>query len=134
MALIHVGTLYSVDLMPFGTIVIRRHRDNATVFMQGDDAQNFEDSIENLEPDAIDVACDAYDDVMEVVAKPVTFEQRAALAFFAREYGRTWKSALREHWSSGKLFEAHGRPELGAVLYELRNTHGPSWLEKFKIY
>ncbi|GGB09149.1 hypothetical protein GCM10011491_41390 [Brucella endophytica] len=56
--------------------------------------------------------------------KPLTPEQSAAIADFAAEHGRKWKSELRELWM---------RAAAPAILHRLRNTHGPSWLVDFKL-
>lgn len=66
-------------------------------------------------------------------AKPTTpalnAEQHAALAAFAAKYGRTWKSVLLGKWSNG----SDDREPMGGLLRQVRNTFGPSWLEKFRF-
>jgi hypothetical protein len=54
----------------------------------------------------------------------LTPEQRTALEAFAAEHGRLWKSRLRDQWMN-----ASATPEL----HRLRNTHGPSWLARFRL-
>lgn len=71
------------------------------------------------------------------MTRPLTTEEIAALQAFAKEYGRTWKHVLNEtYWYNARLFYARGnyddsRP--GSLLHGLRNSHGPSWLDRFKL-
>jgi len=51
-------------------------------------------------------------------------EQLAALAAFAARHGRYWKAALRRQWE-----RAGAAPEL----HRLRNTHGPTWLDNYRL-
>lgn len=62
-------------------------------------------------------------------AQKPTPEQLAALNKWAAQYGRNWKSKLRDAWFCGDYqgFEASN------YLQQLRNTLGPSWLISFKI-
>jgi hypothetical protein len=55
-----------------------------------------------------------------------TVEQLDALKKFAAIYGRNWKQELRDAWMSGD-----GR-DIGE-LRQLRNTLGPSWLNRFQF-
>ena len=55
----------------------------------------------------------------------ITPEQLGALLTFARQNGRTWKSALCKAWLYGNC----NVPALQA----LRNTHGPNWLKTFRL-
>jgi hypothetical protein len=57
-----------------------------------------------------------------------TAEEAAALATFAVEYGRKWKSYLRRAWETGWYNTAADV----AALQSLRNRLGPSWLTKYK--
>jgi hypothetical protein len=50
-----------------------------------------------------------------------------ALKQFAQKHGRNWKSVLREAWMYDGPWSGTG------CLRRLRNTHGPSWLAKFKL-
>jgi hypothetical protein len=52
---------------------------------------------------------------------PLTDEQALALWRFAKDWGRTWKSQLRDRWEWGGT---------NAVLQGLRNSHGPTWLHR----
>jgi hypothetical protein len=59
----------------------------------------------------------------------LTAEQLEALQQFAKQYGRTWKSALREAWMTGD----YGTFETSNLLQQIRNTFGPSWLVSFRL-
>ncbi len=52
----------------------------------------------------------------------LTAEQLEAIQQFAKQYGRTWKSALREAWMTGD----YGTFETSNLLQQIRNTFGPS--------
>ena len=58
-----------------------------------------------------------------------TAEQLAAVQAWAKEYGRTWKAALRAAWASGDYHGFQGAP----LLQQLRNAFGPSWLVSFRL-
>lgn len=62
-----------------------------------------------------------------------TFDQIDALYMFARANGRCWKSALAVLWQNG----AYNNAVLGgadpALLQQVRNSFGPSWLVKFSL-
>ncbi len=59
---------------------------------------------------------------------PITATQEAELARFARLYGKRWKAHLRG------FFWERGIPVAGLPsLYDLRNTHGPSWPVRYKL-
>lgn len=64
-------------------------------------------------------------------SKPST-DQLNALKMFAEANGRTWKSELRRLWANG----AYNYAVLGgadpALLQQVRNSFGPSWLVRFK--
>lgn len=51
-------------------------------------------------------------------------EELVALSEYASKHGRFWKSKLRDEW-----LKATAEP----ILHALRNTHGPSWLDRFKL-
>jgi len=51
-------------------------------------------------------------------------KQQAALAAFAALHGRRWKAELRRQWEA-----ASTEPEL----HRLRNTHGPTWLDRYRL-
>jgi hypothetical protein len=59
----------------------------------------------------------------------LTQQQIWALQQFARVHGRTWKSALRARWERGNWLS----DEYASDLQTLRNTHGPSWLARFRM-
>jgi hypothetical protein len=61
----------------------------------------------------------------------LTEEQRDQLQRFAAQEGRRWKAALRGYWERGEAPVLDGRSS--AVLYGLRNTHGPSWLHRCSV-
>jgi hypothetical protein len=54
----------------------------------------------------------------------LTAEQTKALTAFVVRSGRFWKVSLRHAWEAGTV---------GPELQQLRNTHGPRWLAKFKF-
>lgn len=56
--------------------------------------------------------------------EPLTAEQLSAIRQFARTHGRTWKNELRRHWE---------RASLSGTIHALRNSHGPSWLQSFRL-
>jgi hypothetical protein len=62
-----------------------------------------------------------------------TVEQIEALRQFARANGRRWKSELNHLWYNG----AYNRAVLGgadpALLQQVRNSFGPSWLVRFRL-
>ena len=59
--------------------------------------------------------------------KGLTTEQAQAIQHFAAEWGRRWKSELRDAWAASDV------RSIGTVLYGLRNTHGPAWLAAFRF-
>jgi hypothetical protein len=62
-------------------------------------------------------------------AKQPTTEQMVALQSYAKENGRTWKSKLNHDWMTG----IYSRSVDGALLQQVRNTFGPSWLVHFRL-
>ena len=60
-----------------------------------------------------------------------TPEQLTALRDYAARYGRTWKAALRHEWMNA----CQGISDLNqqALLQQVRNTLGPSWLVSFRL-
>jgi len=56
--------------------------------------------------------------------KPISPEQMAALRAFADYAGRTWKQKLRDAWLNASI---------PGYLHQLRNTHGPTWLDQFQF-
>lgn len=59
----------------------------------------------------------------------LTFEQVNALALWAAENGRCWKSALRHAWMTGN----YNGFEKSNLLQQIRNNFGPSWLVKYSL-
>jgi hypothetical protein len=55
---------------------------------------------------------------------PLMMQQIQALRDYAGRHGRPWKRHLCREWMN-----ATAEP----LLHRLRNTHGPSWLDKFKL-
>ncbi len=56
-------------------------------------------------------------------------EQFSALVKFAVEHGRTWKQQLNAYWANGRDAQA----PMGALLRQIRNEAGPSWLNGFNF-
>lgn len=54
-------------------------------------------------------------------------EQVAALQAYAARHGRRWKSILNNVWMGGAPYDD------GGILRLLRNTHGPSWLHRYRL-
>jgi len=65
----------------------------------------------------------------------LTTDEIAALKAFAADYGRNWKSKLANvYWPNARLWrDASGDSRPGSILHGLRNSHGPSWLDDFKL-
>lgn len=64
---------------------------------------------------------------MTVATLSLSVNQFDALKAFAAKHGRRWKTTLRETWETGQ--PVPGFPGL----YELRNSCGPSWLQKIRL-
>ena len=62
-------------------------------------------------------------------ATDMTAEQKAALRSYARRNGRFWKRRLWAAWIDG----ADANEPEGAVLRQIRNTHGPSLLTRIGL-
>lgn len=58
---------------------------------------------------------------------PLTPEQDAALELFKQAHGRYWKRVLLKKWREGTDDQEPG----GAYLRQLRNNHGPVWLQRY---
>lgn len=54
----------------------------------------------------------------------LTPDQLAAVVAYAAEHGRHWKEALRLDWYHAR------RP---GHLHALRNSHGPRWLDAYRL-
>lgn len=61
---------------------------------------------------------------MKDTYEPLTTEQLTALRQFAKTHGRYWKAELRGHWE---------RASLSGTIHALRNSHGPSWLNSYRL-
>ncbi|AGS24575.1 hypothetical protein [Rhizobium etli] len=61
------------------------------------------------------------------VLPPLTDEQQAALQAYAAKHGRRWKSILSNAWMGGPPHDD------GGVLRGLRNSHGPTWLQSYRL-
>lgn len=65
----------------------------------------------------------------EALLRPLTEPEKRALKKYIRANGRSWKSELNLWWQNpGTITDEDMR-----LLYCLRNTHGPTWLVKFKF-
>ena len=53
----------------------------------------------------------------------------AAIRYFAAQHGKFWKRRLRSMWWSG----SDATLPNGALLRQIRNEHGPAWLESFVL-
>lgn len=56
--------------------------------------------------------------------RPLDMEQAAAIAAYAHENGRTWKTRLHCEWL---------RASADPILHGLRNTHGAKWLHDYHL-
>ncbi len=56
--------------------------------------------------------------------RPLTDEETSAVCDYASKHGRDWKSKLRIDWY---------RARLRGTMHRLRNTHGPEWLDNYKL-
>ena len=60
--------------------------------------------------------------------RDINTEEREALEAFAAAHGRRWKHALNyTYWFNARTWEGPV-PGMGSALYNLRNSHGPTWL------
>lgn len=60
-------------------------------------------------------------------------EQVEALKTWAALYGRRWKSLLRDAWMTGD-YGSFQYTATSALLQQVRNTFGPSWLVRFVLH
>ena len=61
----------------------------------------------------------------------LTYGELSALMIVRRNFGRNWKSALRECWMTGNYpLSLQG---VDWRLQRIRNEHGPSWLTRFRF-
>jgi hypothetical protein len=59
-----------------------------------------------------------------------TAEQMTALKKWASEHGHTWRSDLHDAWMTGN----YDGFEQANLLQQLRNSFGPTWLSRVKIF
>ncbi|MCF1465014.1 hypothetical protein B7W85_22625 [Allorhizobium ampelinum] len=59
--------------------------------------------------------------------RPLTAEELRALQEYAERHGRSWKRILNHVWMG------EAPPDDGPVLRRLRNTHGPTWLDRYRL-
>ena len=65
--------------------------------------------------------------------RPLTETELREIKAFAAVEGRRWKDVLqRESWWRGLPCRDKSGTDY-PTLYGLRNTHGPSWLDRFKL-
>lgn len=57
----------------------------------------------------------------------LTHDQEAALRAYTVRHGRRWKSSLSNVWMGGPPYDD------GGILRRLRNTHGPTWLQSYRL-
>lgn len=70
------------------------------------------------------------------IYRELTTDELDALQAFAKDYGRTWKSALNNtYWYNARVWRNPVTDDnsQGYILHGLRNTHGPDWLDGFKL-
>jgi len=60
-------------------------------------------------------------------------EQLAAIRRFAKRHGRTWKAALNAAWMRAAYDFAARENDDAALLQQVRNSFGPSWLVNFQL-
>jgi len=56
--------------------------------------------------------------------RELTTDELNALRKYASIHGRNWKSALRDQWERASAI---------GPLHALRNSHGPTWLVRFRL-
>jgi hypothetical protein len=60
-------------------------------------------------------------------------EQVEALKAWAALYGRNWKAPLRDAWMTGD-YGSFQYTDTSALLQQVRNSFGPSWLVRFVLH
>ncbi len=58
---------------------------------------------------------------------PLTEEEVNALQDYAARHGRSWKRILNNAWMGETSHDD------GGILRRLRNTHGPTWLDRYRL-
>ncbi len=62
-----------------------------------------------------------------------TDEQMAAIERFAKLNGRKSKTVLWSEWMNGSYHHVIAQKGDDALLQQVRNQFGPTWLEKFRL-
>lgn len=62
-----------------------------------------------------------------------TKEQMAAIERFAKLNGRNWKTALWNAWMNGAYRHVIAQDGDDALLQQVRNQFGPTWLDRFRL-
>ncbi|NTH81450.1 hypothetical protein G6K97_30215 [Agrobacterium rhizogenes] len=57
----------------------------------------------------------------------LTDQEVKALQHYAARHGRSWKRILNTVWMG------EGRCDDNQILRKLRNTHGPAWLDRYRL-
>jgi len=60
-------------------------------------------------------------------------EHAEALRLFATANGRNWKSELSDAWMTGNYRAYRLGGADSALLQQVRNNYGPSWLVKYRL-
>lgn len=58
---------------------------------------------------------------------PLTDQEVKALQDYAARHGRSWKRILNYAWMG------EAPRDDGHILRKLRNTHGPTWLDRYRL-
>ncbi|MET3778095.1 hypothetical protein ABID20_003682 [Rhizobium alvei] len=58
---------------------------------------------------------------------PLTEGEVDALQDYAARHGRSWKRILNDAWMG------EAPHDVGGILRRLRNTHGPTWLDRYRL-
>ncbi|WP_454858761.1 hypothetical protein [Rhizobium binxianense] len=58
---------------------------------------------------------------------PLTDEEVQVLQDYAGKHGRYWKTVLNRVWMGEAPYDD------GATLRRLRNSHGPTWLDRYRL-
>ena len=74
---------------------------------------------------------------MSKAYRELTPDELEAITEFAKEEGRKWKATLSDtYWYNARIWYSRKdpfNPYRGHLLHGLRNSHGPSWLDGFKL-
>lgn len=58
---------------------------------------------------------------------PLTDEEVQVLQDYAAKHGRYWKTVLNRVWMGEAPYDD------GGTLRRLRNSHGPTWLDRYRL-